>query len=527
MTFRTPIIPSAAHHAEDIAGRWVEIIYAASLLREASRPMLVITDERGASRRIALPAPVLGRAVWIGRIEPETVEAWLESAQELRLESVRPRGLPWRIARAVRRHPRHAAAAFALALMGRTARARTRLSRALTEAPLSAYANWSASRRRAYEPEGLDAPPPGLNTADVEVSLAPGETLLPHAVDAVALAFAADPAMNALQGDSEIVVNGRVQAGFASAWTLATGAIFRRRGASDGAPTPFRAVLTRHPSQTIAPKAAEPDPDTWPDVAIVIPTRDRLDLLKACIDSVLARTDYPSFRILIADNDSKEPATRTFLDEAPRRDTRIAVVRCPGPFNFSVICNGAAAACGGDVLVFLNNDIEATDPSWLKTLVRQALRPDIGAVGPTLLYPDGRIQHAGVALGLGGTAGHVFAGCALSALAGLAGARRVSAVTGACLAVRRDRFEAVGGFDQTFPVDFGDIDLCLRLGARGWGAAWLPETRLIHRESATRGRTRDDGDAGARFAARWAAVIAADPHFHPAFSTAALDPALG
>lgn len=528
MTFRTPIFPVAAHQARKVQGRWIEMTYAASLLYPAARPRLVTRDGGGVLKTALLPAPVLGRAVWAGRIENSVAEAWLESPHELRLERLEIRSLAWCLARSAQRRPLHAAAALALAAMGRTDRAARRVSRALTEAPLPDYARWAARRRRAYEADGLDAPPPGLSRASIEVTLGPGETLLPHAMGAVALAFAADPALTALQGDSEIVVGGRPQAGFASAWTPARGAIFYRTGTQGDAsaacrPAPFRNVLTRQPARESPAEEAEPDLARWPHVSIVVPTRDRLDLLKACVDSVLSRTDYPSFDLTIADNESVEPATLAYLDEASRRVSRLSVIRQPGAFNFSRICNAAAAASGGEALVFLNNDVEAIGPSWLKDLVRQAVKDGTGAVGPTLVYPDGRIQHAGVALGLGGTAGHVMAGRPISALEGLTGVRRVTAVTGACLAVMRAKFEAAGGFDESFPVAYSDIDLCLRLADQGWQSAWLPRTHMIHRESATRGRGRDDGGAAARFASRWADAIADDRNFHPAFSLAALD----
>lgn len=527
MRFDTAIFPGPLCRVSP-AGRWVEIVYAASLLQQATRPALVIADAAGGQSRMRLPAPVLGRGIWIGLIPRDTASLRIEYPGDIRIERLTVRSAFWRAAHALLRRPRHAFAALALAGLGRRDRARRRIARALTEQPMSAYPRWASSRRRDHDPQGLDALPPELATvrASIDVALSPGETLTPWALDAAARAFAADPALNAIRGDSEDLAPDGPAAGFASAWTPVEGAIFRRRGAEGGAIRPLRIVLTRHAPRLARPVSTAGDPATWPSVAVIVPTRDRLDLLRVCIDGVLQRTDYPDLSLIVADNDSIEPGTRAFLDALPGRDGRARVLPCPGGFNFSAICNRAAAAASADILVFLNNDIEITEAGWLKALVRHALGPGAGAVGPTLLYPNGRIQHAGVALGPGGTAGHILRDKPASALGALASPRAVAAVTGACLAVRRDRFEAVGGFDEAFAVIYNDVDLCLRLAARGWGALWLPDIRLVHRESASRRNDRGDASSVARFAERWAALIADDPHFHPVFSDAALDLAL-
>lgn len=528
MLHETPIYPGAlCRHSP--AGRWIEVVYDASLLAEATRPTLVITSSSGDVDRQLAPAPVLGRALWIGLIPAGTSRLHLESPTPLRLLTVAARGAAWRLAHAVTRHPRHAAAAFALSCLGRIDRARRRMARALTERPLDAYQSWAAPRRRAFEPDGLDAPDPanaGLRDS-ISVVLSPGEELTPWARDAAAAAFAADPTLAALQGDSEIQTSTGQSAGFTSTWTPPQGAIFRRPDGTEGRTGHVRCILTRHPPRSPTPWTSLPDPDHWPSVAIIVPTRDRLDLLRVCIEGVLNSTDYPDLSLIVADNDSRDPATRIYLAGRTDSDPRLRILPCPGPFNFSAICNRAASAAEADVLVFLNNDIEVTRPDWLKTLARHALSPGIGAVGPTLIYPDGRIQHAGVAIGPGGTAGHILAGQPVAALGAIHGARPVSAVTGACLAVMRARFHDVGGFDEAFAVTYNDIDLCLRLAARGYRAIWTHETQLIHRESASRGHQTPDHEAVALFRARWGAQIADDPHFHPAFSDAALDLALG
>ncbi len=261
-----------------------------------------------------------------------------------------------------------------------------------------------------------------------------------------------------------------------------------------------------------------------PKVSVIVPTRDRADLLEACAEGVLSRTDWPDLELLVVDNDSAEPATRALFDRLSR-DPRVRILPAPGPFNYSAINNGAVRAATGDLLVFLNNDVEVQGAGWLKALAAQALRPEVGAAGAMLRFPDGRVQHAGVALGIGaaGVAG------ALGVGAGprdpgpsnrLRTARCVSAATAACLAVRREVFDASGGFDaDNLPVAFNDIDLCLRIGALGLQVIWTPQADLVHRESASRGSDLEARHAErfAREAAwmrqRWGGTLDADPFY--------------
>ncbi|MFT3811496.1 MAG: glycosyltransferase [Micropepsaceae bacterium] len=519
MQHTAPIYPGSACPASP-AGRWIEIVYEASLLDDAARPSLVFTDGNGAAHRMMAPAPVLGRAIWIGPVPRSAVALHLESHTPLRIVRVTRRGALWRGAKALLRHPKHTAAAFALAALGRPARAQKRLARALTEQPLANFKAWAAPRRRPHEPDGLDKP--AFPRADIRVDLAPGESLTPWALDAVSAAFAADPALAAVRGDSD----NETEAGFASAWTPGRGALFTRQGPT-GPVRHIRTILTRGAPHPPAPIPTPPEPSEWPSVTVIVPTRDRLELLQTCIDGVLTGTDYPDLTLVIADNDSAEATTHAYFCALAMRDPRVRIVPCPGPFNFSAINNRAVSQNAGAMLAFLNNDIAVKDPGWLKAMVRLALQPETGAVGATLLYPNGRIQHAGVAIGPGGVAGHVLRDKPPGALAGIAGPRRVSAVTGACLVVQRARFEAAGGFDPAFPVDYNDIDLCLRLDAHGWRCVWSPETVLIHRESASRGRDKGIPEAVKLFQERWAGRIQDDPCFHPAFSENALDLALG
>jgi GT2 family glycosyltransferase len=267
-----------------------------------------------------------------------------------------------------------------------------------------------------------------------------------------------------------------------------------------------------------------PPPREAPLVSAIVPTRDRLDLLEPCIAGLLERTDYPALEVVVADNESRAPATQAYLRKIAR-DPRVRVVPFAGPFNFSAINNAAVRAATGEVLCFLNNDIEVLHADWLDAMVAHAVRADIGAVGALLLYPTGLVQHAGVVVGLGGLAGHAhrfFAADHPGYMERLRVPQFVSAVTAACLVVARRKFEKVGGFDEmAFPVALNDVDLCLKLRAAGLENFWTPEARLIHKESASRA---NDFSAPRRaayerecqhFRQRWAQAIAADPYYNP------------
>ena len=233
-----------------------------------------------------------------------------------------------------------------------------------------------------------------------------------------------------------------------------------------------------------------PDPLSWPSVSILIPTRDQLELLRNCLDG-LGKLNYAGeVEIVVMDNDSADIEALRFLD-ALDRDLVARVLRCPGPFNFSAINNLAVRSAKGEFVCLLNNDIEAIDGDWLSEMIRHALCSGIGAVGARLLYPDGSIQHAGVAIGLGNAAGHVQKGVTPNdhchfRLHGVT--RRVLAVTGACLVVSRANYHAVGGLDaETFAVAFNDVDFCMKLGKAGLHNVYVAEACLLHHESKSRG----------------------------------------
>lgn len=259
---------------------------------------------------------------------------------------------------------------------------------------------------------------------------------------------------------------------------------------------------------------------------IVIPTRDRVDLLAVCVDSILALTDGVDYRITIVDNGSVEPATHAYFERA-QRDARVRVLAYDAPFNYSAINNFAVSRCESDIVVLLNNDIEVIDGGWLRELASQACRPGVGAVGAKLLYPDRTLQHAGVILGVKGVAAHPYArrGRGYPGQFGRAlAAQSMSAVTAACLAVRRSVFDEVGGLDESLAVAFNDVDFCLRIVRAGYRNLWTPYAELLHHESASRGY-EDDPVKQARFASevetmqqRWGEALERDPAYSPNLS---------
>ncbi len=264
------------------------------------------------------------------------------------------------------------------------------------------------------------------------------------------------------------------------------------------------------------PLPAEP-----PLVSIIVPTRNSVRVLSRCIDSVLDKSTYPNFELVILDNRSDDPRTLQYLEALSRRPD-VRVVRYDQPFNYSAINNFGARHAKGEVLVFLNNDTEVITPDWLEEMVARALRADVGAVGAMLYYPNDTIQHAGVILGLGGVAGHAYLGKPRGEPGQMDRARLaqdLSAVTGACMVMRRSVFEEVDGFDERLAVAFNDVDLCLRVKARGYRILWTPFAELYHHEGISRGR---DTVVSERFRreiafmqARWGALLPNDPAYNP------------
>lgn len=288
-----------------------------------------------------------------------------------------------------------------------------------------------------------------------------------------------------------------------------------------------RIAVSRPATYAFAGTRAIASPRCCRTVGIVIPTRDRIDLLEPCIASVLKSNASPDIRVVIVDNGSVETRTHETFARMCRADARLSVAPMPGAFNFSALVNFGAEQVYGDVLIFLNNDTVVEQKDWIDNLVAIASRPDVGAVGARLLYPDGKVQHEGVVLGLGGVAGHFGEGRPAQSPGWLRTGPAVfetSAVTGACLAVERSKFNAVGGFDSVnLPVELNDIDLCLKLNERGWSTICDCRTTLVHYQSASRGggalRLQSKYEMERRhFIAKWRRVIRDDPYFNPTMS---------
>jgi len=258
-------------------------------------------------------------------------------------------------------------------------------------------------------------------------------------------------------------------------------------------------------------------------VTIIIPTRDKANVLQTCIESIEQKTEYRNYDIIVIDNNSSEPKTRAYLAGLKHQ-----VLPFTEPFNYSRINNAAVRHATGDFLLFLNNDTEVISPEWLTAMLEVAQQPEVAVVGAKLLYPNKRIQHAGVVLGFGGVAGHPFIGLPTQTplyfnFAHLI--RNVSAVTGACMLVRHDVFEELGGFDESMPVNYNDVDFCLRVVRAGYRIVWTPYALLYHHESATR-RNYVAPREIAMMTERWGNALLNDPYYSPNLTLTASDYAL-
>jgi len=260
-------------------------------------------------------------------------------------------------------------------------------------------------------------------------------------------------------------------------------------------------------------------------ISIIIPVRDHIELLRHCVESIEKETIYAPYEIVIVDNDSQTDEARAFLSSTKHR-----VLNCSGPFNFSAINNFAAEQTGNPWLLFLNNDTEVIDGDWLTIMAEHIQRPEVGAVGPRLLYPDDTVQHGGIVVGVGGIAEHAFRGFPAEApgvCRQLQVTRNYSAVTGACLLTRRDVFNKVRGFDEErLPVTFSDVDLCLKIRRAGYLVVYTPFARLYHHESSSRRRTVEPMETGV-MRERWAGILDDDPYYNPNLSRDRADFSLG
>ncbi|WP_448955314.1 glycosyltransferase family 2 protein [Labrys neptuniae] len=606
--------------AEQWAGRWVRLVYDASLVAPLTRPLLRAMQPGGYEDFI-LPAPVFGRGIWIGLIPAGATELRLSPVDWIgpfafRIVSLTAIGLPGRLAAGMRRYPRITLHAFAEGLRGHRAVGQSKMRRALGATPLAHYRRWRAARARSIEWHHLDslsapaqrislrivvvhdgeegrggwerfvASQPLQNVSlswvgsgsalagvldafdddDLIIGLRHDDRLADFSLAAVAEHCAKDPAV-LFYADEEndgypilkpdwSPVLARFGELVGRAWfarigwlrtvlpdTAVAGALLSQLPMTsiDRAvhirrvllSTTAKATLREPRSAVAAPVRAQP-PGGQLQASIIIPTRDRLDLLAPCIQSLINNGSALPFEIIIVDNGSVQPETLAFFEEISK-DERISIIFVPETFNFSALCNKASHQAGAEILIFLNNDTEILSGDWLSLLVGWAEQPDIGAVGAKLLYGDGTLQHGGAILGIGGGAAHFERKIPASEpgfFGRLSVPHELSAVTAACLAVSKSKFHAVGGFDErNLPIDLNDIDLCLRLGERGWRTILDPRALLRHHESASRGKARPSEilykKEIAYFRERWLHLLRNDPYFHPALSLETQRPALG
>jgi GT2 family glycosyltransferase len=259
-----------------------------------------------------------------------------------------------------------------------------------------------------------------------------------------------------------------------------------------------------------------------PKVSVIIPTRDNVSFLSNCIESIERLTTYRNYELLIVDNDSRDPATVEYLASMPHR-----VIPFREEFNYSRINNVGVSHADGEYILLLNDDMEVISGEWMEAMLEHAQRPEVGAVGAKLLYPDGRIQHAGIILGVGNPWGpgvamhsHQFYRSDSPGHAGaLTATANYSAVTAACIMFRRSLFDELGGLDEeNLPIQFNDVDLCLRMREKGYFIVYTPYAELYHHESISRGHWRGDFRENLYLRERWGRELDDDPYYNPNFS---------
>jgi GT2 family glycosyltransferase len=259
-----------------------------------------------------------------------------------------------------------------------------------------------------------------------------------------------------------------------------------------------------------------------PKVSIIIPTHNGRDLVKACIESIERKTQGVDYEVIVVDNNSNETKSLEYLKQVEKRHL---VLKYQKPFNFSAINNFAVQYASGEHILFLNNDIEVINEKWLESLLEYSQLPEIGAVGCKLIYPNNTIQHAGVILGIGGVAGHSHKGFPKDAsgyMDRIQIAQNITAVTGACLMIKKALFEEVGGFNEKdLAVAFNDVELCIKLYDKGYRNIYTPFAQLYHYESVSRGN-EDTPEKMARFEREakymiknWSKYLNRDPNYNP------------
>ena len=287
------------------------------------------------------------------------------------------------------------------------------------------------------------------------------------------------------------------------------------------------AKVEPHPIIPTFHRVVYPLPKMLPLVSIIIPTKDKVHLLKQCVRSILTKTDYPAFEILIIDNQSVSRKTFKYYKEL-EDNHKIKILFFNEPFNYSKMNNFAVEKANGELITLLNNDTEVISTNWLKEMVQHAIRPEIGIVGAKLYYPDNTIQHAGVIAGFGGVAGHLYSKCKNKSH-GQAGkavlTQNFLTVTAACITLRRSVFQEIGGFEENnLVVAFNDVDLCFRIYKKGYRVLWTPFAELYHHESATRGGPKSSKQKEQSLKEtqymreHWLDLIKKDPFYNPNLS---------
>lgn len=266
-----------------------------------------------------------------------------------------------------------------------------------------------------------------------------------------------------------------------------------------------------------------------PKISIIIPNYEHLEDLKKCVNSVIDKSTYKNYEIIIVENNSESKEIFDYYESISSKHNNINVIKWEGSFNYSAINNYAVReAVSGEYILLLNNDIEVITPKWIEEMLMYAQRNDVGAVGAKLYYPNDMIQHAGVIVGLGGVAGHTFLRMhrnQIGYMGYLIYARNVSAVTAACMMIRKDVWEKVDGLDEEYAVAFNDVDLCVKIREAGYLIVWTPFAELYHYESKSRGynttpeKMRIHEREVALFRKKWADVLEkGDPYYNPNLS---------
>jgi len=439
-------------------------------------------------------------------------------------------------------------------LLGRDqplARIRNVLGRLASGQPVGVgAAGTDPSVRASMVPSPADMSKPTHVQEDggVFAHLREGDEVHPRAFDIVRREFAADPGVLAMYADAledaSILPKPGWDPELAQHADYAGSPVFFReqvmpeqrmerlaQAAAKGGVRRVALPLVRRARTERRPNAQSPATvlSRWPRVSAIIPTKFRIDLLEKCLAGLAGKTDYPDLEAIVVDNGSTDARLPGVIKQASAR-LSIKHIIDDRPFNYPQLNETGAANASGEILLLLNDDVEPIEPGWLKRMIASVVRPNVGAVGARLLYPDRTIQHAGVMLGLGGVCGHLWKGLTEAEAAMIPEIVLPSsrlAVTAACLAVRRDVYEAAGGLDPSLRVALNDIDFCLKLHAKGLRNIYRGDAVLIHHESQSRGaddasveKRRRLADETAIFLSRWGKLIDNDPYGSPAFNPA-------